>query len=155
MEVRRRSMLAIVRAPTAIVLFSCLVGCGSGARSSGTTTTEPGMNQTQPASGAEGELDIARLRRALADRGAGLSDEDVAFIHHSLSGSDTEYTERGLETFLEWGLVAAVTATPVQLTLMVAPTTGRVNADWELFIDRSTGAVTEGAVGTIEEPPPD
>ncbi len=135
------------RVLTAILVLPCLAGCGS------EPSEEPASDQARPAPVADDGLDITRLRGALGEGGAGLSDEDVAFIHQSLIASGTEYTQQGLETFLEWELEARVTATPEKLALWVMPTTGKVNADWTLEIDRSTGAVTEGWVSTFMEPP--
>ena len=143
-----------VRVLTAIVLLSCLASCVSEQSGSGETGTNPAPDQEQPAPAAHEELDIPRLRGALGERGAGLSDEDVAFIHRCLLASDGEYTERGLETYLEWGLEARVTTTADKLELWVVPTTGNVNADWALEIDRETGEVTDVWSSTFFELPP-
>jgi hypothetical protein len=86
--------------------------------------------------------------------GAELTDEEVRFIDAGLRRSGLEYTENGLSTFVEWELGADVTASESSYRLYVAG--ARVNAEWEIFIDRRTGAATQGTVATEDPaPPPD
>lgn len=82
-----------------------------------------------------------------------LTDADVRFIHESLLGSSAEYTDAGLLTFVEWELVAQVEGSAERFVLLVAGP--RVNAEWELFIDRRSGEVTQGMIATEAEGPPE
>ncbi len=111
------------------------------------------MTQTErPAPRPAGDDRAALLRRALT--GAELSDDEVAFIDRSLRASDTDYTEDGLATYVEWELTAVVSTTEDAYWLGVAGP--RVNAEWEMRIDRQTGAVSIEMTATEEpEPPPD
>ena len=91
------------------------------------------------------------LRSVLA--GHPLTDEEVEFLHQALMRSGTEYTSDGLRTFAEWDLHANVTLdADGRWSILVAGP--RVNAEWTLYVDPTTGAVEEGPVFT-EEPAPD
>ena len=82
-----------------------------------------------------------------------LTDAEVEFLHQALMRSGTEYTSDGLRTFAEWDLYGNVTlASDGRWSILVAGP--RVNAEWTLYVDPTTGAVEEGAVFT-EEPMPE
>lgn len=89
--------------------------------------------------------DLATLRRALS--GASLSDEEVRWLDAALRRSKTDYTEQGLATFVEWGLVAEVTRDGNVLGLFVGGP--RVNAEWRLEV-LPDGTVKRGTVYTLE-----
>ncbi len=131
-------------------LVILVLGC-SGAESPRPTPTESPVTTSTTDDPGEASTDVAALRPALS--GASVSDEEVGFIHESLRRWGGEYTEDGLLTFVEWELVARVESSSERYELMVAGP--RVNAEWELFIDRRTGEVTEGMVATLAEEPPD
>jgi hypothetical protein len=153
----------IGRSARLLALSGLLVGAaGCGGAEPAPQPTEPASEAEEPADGraasarAEGGAQpaLATLRRALD--GVPLTDEEVRFLHRALRRSDTPYTERGLATYAEWELTAEVQVAPDgRWRLRVAGP--RVNAEWELRVDRETGAVEEGALATdaTEAPAPE
>jgi len=136
----------------AVLGLSLLGGCGADQSSEGFARDEPAAAETPAAPADEGEPISDEMRSALT--GLPLSDDEIHFLDAALERSGTEYTEHGLATFAEWELVAEVSeASDGRWRLAIAGP--RVNAEWELFVDRATGAVEEGMVATLEEPPPD
>lgn len=89
--------------------------------------------------------DLATLRRALS--GVPLSDEEVRWLDAALRRSKTPYTEQGLATFVEWGLVAEVTRNGDVIGLFVGGP--RVNAEWRLEV-LPDGTVKRGTVYTLD-----
>lgn len=82
-----------------------------------------------------------------------LTAEEVEFLHEALKRSGTEYTSDGLRTFAEWELQGNVTLdADGRWSILVAGP--RVNAEWTLYVDPTTGVVEEGAVFT-EAPAPE
>lgn len=100
---------------------------------------------TRGATSEPPSADVPTLRRALA--GEPLSDAEVLFLHESLLASKTEYTERGLLTFVEWSLFATVKRSGTSFELFVAGP--KVNAEWELTVGAS-GTVKKGNVYRLE-----
>jgi len=131
-------------------LFILLLGC-SGTEPPHPTPAETPVTTAAADDPGEASLDVAALRPALS--GASVSAEDVRFIDESLRHSGQDYTEDGLLTFVEWELVARVRSSTERFKLMVSGP--RVNAEWELLIDRRTGEVTVSEVATLAEEPPD
>lgn len=129
-----------------IIAVVAMLGTAACTKSGPRTHASEGNSQSQPGQ-------VARWRQALNEENLRLSDREVVFIHEALIRHAGEYEQRGLETFLEWELRATVRGTPQTFVLNVVPTTGRVNAEWELVVDRSSGDIKDGAQWSIVEPP--
>jgi hypothetical protein len=131
-----------------IVAVALGMACGGPARrqpSAPTTAVQGGGGKPVAPATSVPEGDLATLRRALA--GASLSDAEVRWLDAALRRSKSPYTDRGLETFVEWGLVAEVTRKGDVLALFVSGP--RVNAEWKLEV-LADGTVKEGTVYTLD-----
>lgn len=136
-----------------VIATSLASACGAPLSSDAPHSSEAPSREPMTQPPPSGDPRAAALRPALrpAEGAARSSDEDVLFIDRALRASGTDYTEDGLATYVEWGLTAVVTTTAQAYRLGVSGP--RVNAEWELLIDRQSGRVTIEMTATEAEPP--
>jgi hypothetical protein len=137
-------------------VFVLLVATAGCARLDSGPGSDRAVQSNQAGSPAEKE---ATMRNVIADgrtviaNDDHLSDAEVRFLDQALRRSRTDYTEQGFSTFREWELVVTIEAAAESYLLAVFPSTGRVNAEWTLKVEKATGQVSMESLFTLEPPP--
>ena len=86
------------------------------------------------------------------DYNPSLSNEQLLFIESAITGS--EYVEQGFQSLKKWDISLKIIDEGERYYLTFFPETGKVNAEWTLYVDKGTGKVTPGMTAT-SEPEPD
>lgn len=79
-----------------------------------------------------------------------LSDNEIMFIHEALVKSGLEYTENGFDTLKTWELLATIKEDEKNYYITISPITARVNAEWQLQIDKNTGTTEQTWSATLD-----